>query len=76
MTYISERNIIHNDIACRNLLVTNSIVEGHKYLVKVGDLGLGKNIQGNEYYKSKTKPFAVKWSAPEGNLFLQLKINN
>ena len=41
----------------------------NRYLVKVGDLGLGKNIQGNEYYKSTAKPFAVKWAAPEGSFW-------
>ena len=35
MNYLSEQNIIHRDLALRNLLVAPSQKEGIKYLVKV-----------------------------------------
>lgn len=49
MNYLSKQNIVHRDLALRNLLVTErSKQEGSKYLVKVAgnfvQLIINKNI--------------------------------
>ena len=35
MTYLASQNIVHCDLALRNLLVTMSNEESEKYLIKV-----------------------------------------
>jgi serine/threonine protein kinase len=64
MTFLHVKNIIHRDLALRNLLVTG-INEEAKYLVKVADFGMSKMLPGTDYYKSSDKEIPVKWSAPE-----------
>lgn len=61
MVYLESKNVIHCDLAARNLLVNDS-KDG--YNVKVGDLGMGKATSTSVYY-SKDSKFPVKWAAPE-----------
>jgi serine/threonine protein kinase len=42
--YIHNRDILHNDLSARNVLVSKN-AEG-KYLLKITDFGLSKNTQG------------------------------
>jgi len=60
MEYLASMNIVHRDLACRNLLVRN---EGGKYVVKVSDFGMSKFVES--YYVSTSNKIPVKWSAPE-----------
>lgn len=62
MTYLFNNNIIHNDLAARNLLVKK---EDNKYTVKVGDFGLSKHTKDKTYEADKDSKFPVKWTAPE-----------
>jgi len=60
--YLHSRNVLHRDIACRNLLVKK---ENERYVVKVADFGLSRSLYNNSYYVSETAVFARKWAAPE-----------
>ena len=60
MKYLESQNILHRDLALRNLLVSGE--EGN-YIVKVSDFGLSRNI--DDYYKSENINVPVKWTAPE-----------
>lgn len=63
MAYLADSNIVHADLAARNVLVTTGDSgKSSKYLAKIGDLGLGKVVQeGNDYYTSANKSIPVKW---------------
>jgi serine/threonine protein kinase len=58
MQYINQQNIIHRDLATRNLLCK---VESGRYTVKVADFGMSRLINSAEYYQatSKTIPLRV-----------------
>jgi len=60
LIYLQNLNIIHRDIALRNLLVTN--IE-NRWVVKISDFGLSRNSSAYEVH-SDTK-FPVRWTAPE-----------
>ena len=38
MTYLETHNVVHRDLALRNLLITHGGSEQDKYMVKIGDL--------------------------------------
>ena len=64
MAYLADSNIVHSDLAARNVLVTTTGDSGKssKYLAKIADLGLGKVVQeGNNYYTSANKSIPIKW---------------
>jgi len=65
MVNLEERKIIHSDLAARNLLVhcpyDDSIAN---FVVKIGDLGLGKKRMEQSVYETG-KPVPVRWTAPE-----------
>jgi serine/threonine protein kinase len=61
MLYLSQNNIVHRDLALRNLLVCK--IDG-KYCVKVSDFGLSRSAEKG-YYQSHDKTIPIKWSAPE-----------
>ena len=61
MEYLAGKSIIHMDLACRNILVSE---DGR---AKITDFGLSKNMYGNlNVYKKQTNtPLPLKWMAPE-----------
>jgi serine/threonine protein kinase len=61
MLYLEQNNIVHRDLALRNLLVSK--VDG-KYTVKVSDFGMSRSTEKG-YYQSEEKSIPVKWCAPE-----------
>jgi len=65
MYYLSQRNVIHRDLATRNLLVNTTGQEYCKYIVKVADLGLCRRHDDVSYYKSNKNAFPRRWAAPE-----------
>jgi len=65
MIYLSGRNIVHRDIAARNLLVNSPTIGVRSYIVKVGDFGMSKLMFEGSAYNSTKKVFARQWSAPE-----------
>ncbi len=50
MEYLHSKNILHNDLACRNVLVSHAEdqVDGH-WLLKVSDFGLSLSLESNYY---------------------------
>ena len=62
MKYLESNNVVHRDLALRNLLVTGGGEKG-KWIVKISDLGLSRAMESN-YYKSEGKAIPIKWSAP------------
>jgi len=60
MAYLHQKNIIHRDLACRNLLVTGE----SKLTIKIADFGL--SVRKSEYRSVEDIDFLpIKWSAPE-----------
>ena len=66
MSYLHEINIIHCDLALRNLLVTSGI-DNRKYLVKVADFGMSKTISNIGLYSrvADNEALPIKWTAIE-----------
>ena len=51
-------NVIHRDLACRNVLV------GENKILKISDFGLSKEIDGVYASTSNTK-LPLRWMSPE-----------
>eukprot|EP01119_Soliformovum_irregulare_P017787 TRINITY_DN533_c0_g2_i1.p1 TRINITY_DN533_c0_g2~~TRINITY_DN533_c0_g2_i1.p1 ORF type:complete len:456 (+),score=188.07 TRINITY_DN533_c0_g2_i1:3-1370(+) len=63
MVYLSERHIVHKDLALRNLLLFK---EGDRLRAKVSDFGLSSFLDTDDYYHSDSNILLpVRWSAPE-----------
>ena len=63
MKYLSSCNILHNDLAARNVLVTNN----RPFRAKISDFGLAKLLKPGDYcYKlGPEKGIPAFWCAPE-----------
>lgn len=48
MNYLHEKNIIHRDLALRNILIMS------KTVCKISDFGLSRFLEENAYYQVKT----------------------
>uniref|UniRef100_A0A671RF41 non-specific protein-tyrosine kinase n=1 Tax=Sinocyclocheilus anshuiensis TaxID=1608454 RepID=A0A671RF41_9TELE len=59
LVYLQGMNMVHRDIAVRNVLVATP------ELVKLGDFGLSRYIEDEEYYKASVTRLPIKWMAPE-----------
>ncbi|KAM9465702.1 protein-tyrosine kinase 2-beta isoform 2-T4 [Clarias gariepinus] len=59
LAYLEGVNMVHRDIAVRNILVAKSDC------VKLGDFGLSRYIEEEEYYKASVSRLPIKWMAPE-----------
>uniref|UniRef100_A0A8C3AF09 non-specific protein-tyrosine kinase n=1 Tax=Cyclopterus lumpus TaxID=8103 RepID=A0A8C3AF09_CYCLU len=59
LVYLSGVNVVHRDIAVRNILVASPDC------VKLGDFGLSRYIEDEEYYKASVTRLPIKWMAPE-----------
>lgn len=57
MDYLQSNQIIHCDLACRNLLITGN------FETKLSDFGLSQICIG--YIEKKLNNIPIKWSAPE-----------
>ncbi len=65
MLYLSSKNILHNDLAARNVLVSlNERTNENKYLCKIGDFGLSE-FHDSKYVYDMTHQKPVAWSSPE-----------
>ena len=49
MEYLASKNIMHGDLAARNILITNSN-NGENYLAKIADFGLSKHFYDKTSY--------------------------
>lgn len=59
LAYLEGLNMVHRDIAVRNVLVAS------RDCVKLGDFGLSRYIDEQEYYKASVSRLPIKWMAPE-----------
>ncbi|NXI41107.1 FAK2 kinase, partial [Galbula dea] len=59
LAYLEAINCVHRDIAVRNILVASP------ECVKLGDFGLSRYIEEEEYYKASISRLPIKWMAPE-----------
>ncbi|XP_058526029.1 protein-tyrosine kinase 2-beta isoform X2 [Ochotona princeps] len=59
MAYLESLNCVHRDIAVRNILVASP------ECVKLGDFGLSRYIEDEEYYKASVTRLPIKWMSPE-----------
>lgn len=59
LAYLEGLNMVHRDIAVRNILVASP------ECVKLGDFGLSRYIDEQEYYKASVSRMPIKWMAPE-----------
>eukprot|EP00035_Acanthoeca_spectabilis_P025000 m.456359 g.456359 ORF g.456359 m.456359 type:complete len:648 (-) comp21045_c0_seq1:130-2073(-) len=66
MRYLAERNVIHRDIAARNMLL--HIETRAKFVCKVADFGLSKVVAQQRFLDSDALPIPTRWTAPEALL--------
>uniref|UniRef100_A0A672UC39 Protein-tyrosine kinase 2-beta n=1 Tax=Strigops habroptila TaxID=2489341 RepID=A0A672UC39_STRHB len=59
LAYLEAINCMHRDIAVRNILVASP------ECVKLGDFGLSRYIEDEEYYKASVTRLPIKWMSPE-----------
>ncbi|KAM7365284.1 hypothetical protein PAMP_016227 [Pampus punctatissimus] len=59
LAYLEDLNMVHRDIALRNILVASPDC------VKLGDFGLSRYMDEHEYYKASICRLPIKWMAPE-----------
>lgn len=58
MHHIHNENIIHADLACRNVLISR---RGTRYVGKIADFGLAHQVSGNTYEVNENVKFPIKW---------------
>jgi serine/threonine protein kinase len=58
MAFLASLNVIHRDLACRNVLI------GYGKILKIADFGLSKEIDGLYISSSHTR-LPIRWMAPE-----------
>jgi len=62
MSHIHKENLLHCDLACRNILIS---LENNKYILKITDFGLAR-ISDKGFYDAKEEAkFPIRWTAPE-----------
>ncbi|XP_078413670.1 protein-tyrosine kinase 2-beta-like [Cetorhinus maximus] len=59
LAYLEGVKVVHRDIAVRNVLVAGPTC------VKLGDFGLSRYIEEDNYYKASVTRMPIKWMAPE-----------
>lgn len=60
MNYLASRNVLHGDLAARNVFLCDDNV------VKIGDFGLAKSLYKSEHYmRTSATPLPYKWLALE-----------
>jgi len=66
MRHLHMEKIIHRDLSCRNILVT----EGKKgWTAKVADFGLSRVLVGMDHGQTESNTGPLKWMAPEALLY-------
>lgn len=59
MVHLHSENIIHRDLACRNVLLTRD------FDPKISDFGMSRNDETNQANSTKSDTGPLKWMAPE-----------
>ncbi|XP_028318370.1 tyrosine-protein kinase transmembrane receptor ROR2 [Gouania willdenowi] len=64
MEYLSNHQIIHQDLAARNIIVFD------KLAIKILDLGMFRDVYSADYYNLMgTNPFPIRWMSPEAIMY-------
>ncbi|XP_019750201.1 tyrosine-protein kinase transmembrane receptor ROR2 isoform X2 [Hippocampus comes] len=64
MEYLSSHQVVHKDLAARNILVFD------KLSIKILDLGLFRDVYSADYYNLMgTSPFPIRWMSPEALMY-------
>jgi len=59
LRYLESKNFVHRDVAARNILVSNP------ECIKLGDFGLSRYMEDQNYYTASKGKLPIKWMAPE-----------
>lgn len=53
MNYLSSKQYVHRDLACRNALATErpSLFSKTEFIIKISDFGMSRNLDTSSYYK-------------------------
>lgn len=71
MEYLSGHQVVHKDLAARNILVFD------KLSVKILDLGLYRDVYSADYYNLMgTSPFPIRWMSPEALMYGKLSTDS
>lgn len=66
MQYLARRNIMHGDLAARNILLEDELVHSRRIIAKISDFGLSKHMYEEVKYKKKSRlEVPWKWMALE-----------
>ena len=66
MQFLAEREIMHGDLAARNILLSENLSQGKYPVAKVADFGLAKNFEDYAMYVKKVRrAIPWKWMALE-----------
>lgn len=66
MHYLAQNQIMHGDLAARNVLMSEDPLKSKCLLVKIADFGLAKKIYGDINYEKKSRLLVPwKWMALE-----------
>lgn len=63
MEYLSNQQVVHKDLAARNILVFD------KLSIKVLDLGLYGDVYSADYYNLMGNHFPIRWMSPEAIMY-------
>ena len=63
MRYLEANNIVHRDLALRNILVDKDT--NGKYILKISDFGMSQLVEKGHYKINTDTIMSVKLSAPE-----------
>lgn len=73
MNYLEKKNIIHCDLAARNILVT---FDTDPLIVKIADFGMAKCLAVPIYVSPTDSPRPIRWCAPEVLIHGKLSIKS
>ncbi len=57
LVFLKSMGVLHRDLAARNVLVGAEHIGGLLHTVKLADFGLGRDVEGKEYYKQLSKVY-------------------
>ncbi|XP_068191133.1 tyrosine-protein kinase transmembrane receptor ROR2 [Antennarius striatus] len=64
MEYLSSQQVVHKDLAARNILVFD------KLSIKIMDLGFFRDVYSADYYSLiGSSPFPIRWMSPEAIMY-------
>ena len=66
MEYLAENKIMHGDLAARNILLDDNLIQPGRVIAKIADFGLSKKFYDNVSYSKESRVFVPwRWMALE-----------